>query len=406
MYNITQLDNGLRVVTEHIPYVKSVSVGIWVGAGAVTEAASVNGVSHFIEHMLFKGTDSRNCKMIAEEIDDIGGALNAFTSKDCTCYYIKALSEHLCTSIELLSDMIFNSLFAEEDIRLEKNVVLEEISMNEDSPEDLIHDVLYGTIFRGSSLGMPILGTAQTIDALSRGDIMQYLEQMYNANNTVISIVGNYDHGELMDCLHKCFGKMRNSLELPRLNQTAFTKTNNSMTKDIEQLHIMLGYQSFPRTDDRRYALQILNYIVGGSMSSRLFQTVREQYGLAYSIYTQNSAYRDIGISTVYVALNPSNRDDCIGLIEQEIAKVKAEGITDAELSRCKQQLKSSFVLAMESTSARMSAYGQSLLLNNFITDDEEKLRLIDNVTIADVTEVAEAVYAQPSIITLGQFAN
>ncbi len=408
MHNITTLNNGIRLVYEYIPYVQSVSVGVWIAAGSVNETPANNGISHFIEHMVFKGTTKRSCLTIAETIDDMGGCLNAFTAKDCTCFYIKALSEHLFTCVDLLADMLQNATFAEQDLQLEKGVVLEEIAMYEDSPEELVHDLLMKVIWSNDSLGLPILGSAETVNAFDKSIIDSYMQQNYTAQNAVISVVGNFDEKELMALLESTFGSFNSSpMTKQNLTQTSpFCSEVASIEKDIEQLHLTLGYPSYARNDDRLYPLQILNYYLGGGVSSRLFQRIREQLGLAYSIYTSQSAFRNTGVSLIYAGINPKNRETVTQLIEEEINDLKKNGIGSHELERSKQQVKSSLILSLESTSARMSAYGQSLLLKNEVSTDSEKIAKIDAITADAVNAVLNEVFTTPAIAIVGAAQN
>ncbi len=403
MYTIYTLTNGLRVITEHMPYVQSVSVGVWVGAGVMTETSDNSGISHFIEHMVFKGTTTRSCKQIAEEIDDIGGALNAFTAKDCTCYYIKTLSEHLNTSCELLADLIRNPLFDGNDIATERGVILEELSMNEDSPEELVHDTLYASMWPQHALGMPILGSADNIARFDADALRQYRDAYYTAANTVVCVVGNFDGDALRDTLQSLFGDMAIGSAAVMPASPLFNMAETAVPKDIEQLHCVLGYSGLSRRDERRHALIVVSNILGGSVSSRLFQSVREEHGLAYTIYASLSHYVNAGVATIYFATNPAARDDCLGLVQSEVARLIRDGVSDTELRRTKEQVKTGLVLSMESTSARSAAYGQSLLLSGEVSTDEQKLAAIGAVTAADCIAIAEEIYRNPCIAEIRQ---
>ncbi|MGF7057111.1 M16 family metallopeptidase [Brassicibacter mesophilus] len=394
MFNKIELKNGLRIVSEYIPHVKSVSIGIWVEAGSRREGYNNNGISHLIEHMLFKGTKNRTAKEIAESFDNIGGQLNAFTSKECTCYYAKVLDSHIQIAIEVLSDMIFNSKFDEFEIKKEKSVIFEEIKMYEDSPEDLVHDLLSQTIFNGNTLSLPILGTEDSLSNLTRDDIIQYFKKYYIPNNTVISIAGNFELEEIIELIKKYFGSWtkskNNSLtyEKPSLLQRM-----SNRKKDIEQLHFCLGTEGISQGQDELYSLLVLNNILGGSMSSRLFQTIREERGLVYSIYSYPSSYKDIGIFTIYAALNPKHFLEAVDLIIKDIDLIKNEYLSEEEIFKSKEQLKGNYILGLESTSSRMTSIGKSELLLGSIHSPDQIIEKIDQVSFEDVRKVVNRIF-------------
>lgn len=409
MYNKTILDNGLRIVTEYIPYVKSVSIGIWVEAGSRNENLENNGISHFIEHMLFKGTKNRSAKEIAESIDNIGGQINAFTSKECTCYYVKVLDNHIDIAIDVLADMFFNSLFDEEEIIKEKSVIYEEIKMYEDSPEDLVHDLLSQTIFNGNPLSYPILGSRESLEKMKRNDILAYYENYYVPSNTVISIVGNFDFDETIEMIKKYFSKWESKKRIIEKYDTPVIYPNISKKKkDIEQLHFCLGTEGVPQGKDDLYALLILNNIFGGSMSSRLFQDIREDKGLVYSIYSYPSSYKDIGIFTIYAALNPDFFVDVIDIIMEDISIIKRNYLTEDEIYKSKEQLKGNYILGLESTSSRMTSIGKSELLFGKIVSPQEIIAKIDRVELKDIVRVVNKVFDNNkyNIAYVGNFHN
>lgn len=394
MYNKVTLDNGLRIVTEHIPYVKSVSIGIWIEAGSRKENEQNNGVSHFIEHMLFKGTKNRSAKDIAETIDNIGGQINAFTSKECTCYYARVLDNHIDVAIDVLSDMLFNSLFDEEDILKEKSVIFEEIKMYEDSPEDLVHDLLSQTIFDGNPLSLPILGSEETLDKIARTNIIDYYEQFYTPANTVISIAGNFDFNVTLELIKKYFSKWKPKQKIvEKYNKPILHHNISSKKKDIEQLHFCIGTEGVPQGQNDLYALLILNNIFGGSMSSRLFQDIREDRGLVYSIYSYPSSYKDIGIFTIYAALNPNYFMDVIGIIMENINKIKKEYLSEDEIYKSKEQLKGNYILGLESTSSRMTSMGKSELLLGKTISPQEIASKIDSIELRDIINVVNKIF-------------
>lgn len=394
MYNKITLDNGLRIVTEYIPHVKSVSIGLWVEAGSRKEETQNNGVTHFIEHMLFKGTESRSAKDIAESIDNIGGQINAFTSKECTCYYAKVLDRHLSTAIEVLSDMFFNSKFDEEEILKEKGVVFEEIKMYEDSPEDLVYDLLSETFFENHPLGLPILGSNQTLSSLNKDDIIDYYKKHYTPENTVISLVGNFDSNEAISLIKNYFDSWESEKKYVQDNgKLKLYPKIISKKKDIEQLHFCLGMEGIPNGDDDLYPLLIANNVFGGGMSSRLFQTIREEKGLVYSIYSYLSTYKDTGLFSIYAGLNPDNLLTASKIIKNNIETIKKSLLSKEEILKSKEQLKGNYILGLESTSSRMTSIGKSELLLGKITSPQEVLDKIDNVSLNDIERVIKKVF-------------
>ncbi len=393
MYYKEVLPNGLRIVYEKMPYVQSVSIGLWVGAGSRFEDARNNGISHFIEHMLFKGTSRRSARDIAEEIDNVGGQLNAFTGKECTCYYAKVLNTHLDLALDILSDMIFASSFSPEAIEKEKKVVLEEINMYEDTPEELVHDLYASTIFKGHPLGYPILGRTDTVKGFKRDDLLKYMKQNYRPDNTVISVAGNIEYSELKRLVSKYFGNWEGSVPAAVNHISPLMNFDISVRKkETEQVHFCLGFRGFDQKDERLYSLMALNSLIGGGMSSRLFQKIREDMGLVYSVYSYPSTYSDVGLMTIYAGTNPQQLDMVINEIMEELLLIKKEGINDKELNRIKEQMKGNFVMSAESTGSRMASLGKSELLLGRTYSKEEILRKIDDISIPKVVETVEAV--------------
>ncbi len=394
MFKKILLDNGLRLVYEKISYVRSVSVGIWVGTGSRNESVKNNGISHFIEHMLFKGTANRSAKEIAECIDAIGGQINAFTGKECTCYYTKTLDTHLGISLDILSDMLFNSRFAGNDIKIEKKVVVEEIGMYEDTPEELVHDIFSEMVWSGNSLGYPILGTQDCIDGFNKKMINQYMEDNYTPYNTVISVAGNFDEDRLIEDVKKYFGNWSRTGENPRKYQTAQYRTDKVIReKDTEQVHLCMGFEGIENGDDRVYSLLALNNIFGGGMSSRLFQKIREEKGLVYSIYSYPSTYKTAGLFMIYAGMNPEYLQTVIDLTKKEIDLLIKKGITKDELDKSKEQLKGNYILGLESTNSRMNSIGKSELMLGRINTPEEVLQKMDRITIDNIREVIDMIF-------------
>lgn len=388
------LDNGLRIVCEKIPYVRSVSLGIWVGTGSRNENNDNNGISHFIEHMLFKGTKNRSAKEIAESIDNIGGQLNAFTGKECTCYYTKTLDSHIDIAVDVLSDMLFNSNLSQKDIDLERKVILEEIGMYEDSPEELVHDIFSETVWNGNSLGYPILGTRECLDKVDKALINDYMNNYYTSNNSVISVAGNFDDEKLEEILKTHFSTWKaSSAPVVSFDEAEFKNDIKLKEKDTEQVHICMGYKGIEHGNDRLYTLLAVNNIFGGGMSSRLFQRIREEKGLVYSIYSYPSSYKNAGLFTIYAGMNPEHMETVIELVKEEVELLVSKGITKDILEKSKEQLKGSYILGLESTSSRMNSIGKAELMLGRIFTPEEVLKRIDAISMDVVEEVLSTVF-------------
>lgn len=388
------LDNGLRIICEKIPYLRSVSMGIWVGTGSRNEDTTNNGISHFIEHMMFKGTANRSAKEIAESIDNIGGQINAFTGKECTCYYTKTLDTHLDISMDVLTDMVFNSKFNEKDINTERKVILEEIGMYEDSPEELVHDILSESVWNGNTLGYPILGTHNSLANIDKDRIVSYVSDYYTPYNSVISIAGNYDDAFLEKLIQQYLSKWPSNNNIkPEYGSTEFISGKIIKEKETEQVHICLGFEGIEHGNDKLYTLLAVNNIFGGGMSSRLFQKVREEKGLVYSIYSYPSSYKNSGLFTIYAGMNPEHIDKVINIVAEEVRLLRKSGITKDDLQKSKEQLKGNYILGLESTSSRMSSNGKSELLLGHINSPEEILKKVDRIDMESVHEVVEKIF-------------
>jgi predicted Zn-dependent peptidase len=350
------LGNGVRVVAERMTSVKSVSIGLWVNIGSRDEDPGEHGISHFLEHMFFKGTEKRSAREIAKEIDAIGGELNAFTSRETTTFYAKVLDEHLPKAVEILSDNFHASRFETKEMEREKQVVMEEIKMVEDDPEDLVHDLYAEEVWEGNPLGRTILGTPKSIRGISRGKILQFLRRRYHPKEIVISVAGNFDPDLLFKTLDREFGTFkRPEAEIrPRVGP-AFSRALHIRKRKLEQIHLCLGTRGLPQGHRDRYGLFVLNTLLGGSVSSRLFQEIRERRGMTYSIYSYLSSYQDAGLFTVYAATSRKNFPKVIALILREFKKLRQKGVDKSELTMAKNHIKGSLMLSMESTSARMS---------------------------------------------------
>lgn len=393
MYYKSVLSNGIRVVSETIPYVKSASIGIWVGTGSRSEQEHNHGVSHFIEHLMFKGTTSRSAKDIAETVDAVGGQLNAFTAKENTCYYMKVLDTHLELAMDILSDMLIASKFDKDDIDREREVVLEEVNMYEDSPDELVHDIHLNKIWRDHPLGRNILGTTDAISRFDRNLVLEYYRNFYTPDNIVIAAAGNLTHEALTDLAAKYFGGLGGKKYELKSNPPVLTPARTVHNKDTEQVHLCLGTLSVPQNAPEIYTIHILNNILGGGISSRLFQAIREERGLAYSVYSYQTNYSDTGLFTVYAGTRPGNAKQVSELILQNIADIKNNGVTEHDLCKTKDQLKGSLLLGLESSSSRMSRLGKmEITLGKYVTLDEVVAK-IDQVSLTDVRQIAESLF-------------
>lgn len=392
--------NGVRIVLEQIPTVRSVAIGVWIGTGSRDENPKNNGISHFLEHMFFKGTTTRSARDIAESFDSIGGQVNAFTSKEYTCYYAKVLDTHASYALEVLADMFFHSTFEEEELKKERNVVLEEIKMYEDTPDDIVHDLLSKAVYENHPLGYPILGTEETLNTFTSDTLKNYIGERYTPENVVISIAGNIPETFIGE-VEKFFGTYERSSRTNTELKSSFHSNRISRKKDTEQAHLCIGYNGLQVGHEDIYTLIILNNILGGSMSSRLFQEVREQRGLAYSIFSYHSAYQDSGIVTIYGGTGAKQLDVLYETIQETLDKLKQEGIADKELKNSKEQLKGGFMLGLESTNSRMSRNGKNELLLKRHRSLDEIIEQIDNVTMQGVNDMAKTIFTEQYSLSL-----
>ncbi len=389
--------NGLRIVSEHIPHFRSVSVGVFVNTGSRDERPDENGITHFIEHLLFKGTKIRSAKDIAREFDRIGGDLNAYTSKEYTCYYAKVLDHHAPLAVDVLADMFFNSVMDPVEIDKERLVVKEEISMTEDMADDDVHEQLWRVMYPDNAIGAPILGTAETLDRFSRQRILDYMERHYTPSNTVISVAGQID-SKLLSQIENLFGSFErkspeNAHVLPN-----FVPGQSIKHKETEQAHICLGYPGLSLQDDRLFALAVLNNIIGGSMSSRLFQEIREDRGLAYSVYSYHSAYSDHGTLAIYGGTADHQVGEVEELIRTSLQRMQQGDISDVEISDSREQLKGNLLLGLESTGSRMSRNGKYELLHGKHQSSDDIIRLIDAVEREHVLDLMQLTATAPAI--------
>jgi predicted Zn-dependent peptidase len=390
-------ENGLRIVSEHIPHFRSVAVGVFVKAGSRDESPEENGITHFIEHMLFKGTESRTAKEIAREFDRIGGDINAYTSKEYTCYYAKVLDHHAEHAVRVIADMFFNSKMDPIEIDKERQVVLEEISMTEDMPDDDVHEQLWKVMYPRHSIGAPILGTAETLPKFTKEKIQEFMDRFYTPKNTVVSVAGNITP-QLIKLIEALFGSFQKAENKKIHLLPDFSSGYSYKTKDTEQGHLCLGYPGLSLNDPDIFNLSVLNNILGGSMSSRLFQEIREERGLAYSIYSYHSAYSDHGTLAIYGGTADEQVPEMQEVIVQSIENMRKQGLAQEEVADSKEQLKGNLMLGLESTSSRMSRNGKQELMLGRHQDYDEILSLIDNVSIEKVESLMELMGGQPAI--------
>lgn len=393
---IRELSNGIRVAMEPLPYLRSFSIGVWVGAGCFAESEANNGISHFIEHMLFKGTKKRTAREIAGCIDALGGQLNAFTAKECTCYYVNILNEHYGVATDLLCDMILNGKFDGGDIEREKGVVCEEIAMVEDTPDELAHEKLSKAFYGEHPLGKTILGPAETVRGIRAEDIRAYMGQTYVPQNIVVSVAGGFAEEKIFDMLEEKLGRqMAPSPAFPARSGALVQPAGEILVleKDIEQVNLCLALPGAAQTSDEYFAQNMISNIFGGGMSSRLFQRVREQNGMTYSIYSYLASAVNSGMFTIYAGMNPAQAPRVLELILEEADKLKREGVTDQELTEAREQLKGSFVLGLESAAARMNRNGKVLLLNGKVLTVDEVIARINAVTKDDMDRNIQTMF-------------
>ncbi|MCC3371821.1 pitrilysin family protein [Cohnella sp. REN36] len=394
------LKNGLRVMIETIPTCRSVSFGIWVKTGSRHETPADNGISHFIEHMLFKGTSRHSAKEIADRFDGIGGNVNAFTSKEYTCYYAKVLDQHLPIAVDILSDMFFESQLADDELSKEKNVILEEISMYEDTPDDTVHDLASKAAYGDHPLAYSILGTAERLNAMGPQDLRRYMAQQYTVDNVVVSLAGNVGE-EALELLERHFGRFDVHANAGTLDVPAFRSDALFHQKKTEQNHLCLTFPGCSIGDPKMYAMTLLNNAIGGGMSSRLFQEIREKRGLAYSVYSYHTSYADSGLFTVYAGTAPKQTQDVYDLTMELLNDISAQGLSEAEVTRGKEQLKGNLILSLESTSSRMNRLGKNeLMLGRHLTLDQ-MIERIEAVTMDDVNDMMSRMMSAPGALAV-----
>ncbi|MFD2079889.1 Predicted Zn-dependent peptidase [Actinopolymorpha cephalotaxi] len=425
MVRRTVLPGGLRIITEAMPQVRSVSFGVWASVGSRDETPALAGASHYLEHLLFKGTRRRDAMEISSALDAVGGEMNAFTTKEYTCYYARVLDADLPLAVDVICDMVTSSLISAADVDSERGVILEEIAMHDDDPSDAVHDLFAEELWGDSPLGRPILGTTESIEALTRRQVHGYYRRRYRPESLVVSVAGNVEHRAVVRLVTQAFeraGRLNGQVSEPTPPRSgnpsralasaaaAATAARGSVRlahRPTEQANLVLGVPGVPRSDDRRFVLGVLNAAFGGGMSSRLFQEVREKRGLAYAVYSFASHYADSGMVGIYAGCLPSKIDEVLDICRDELAKVVSSGLTDEELERGKGQLRGSLVLGLEDTGSRMGRLAKADLVYGELLSVDEILRRIDAVTLDDVRQIAkELLEAAPTLAVVGPFED
>lgn len=392
MITTRKLSNGVRMVMEQMPGVQSIAIGVFVRTGAVDEMDRNAGISHFVEHMMFKGTESRDARTIAADIDRIGGQINAYTSKEHTCYYVKAVSENYRKAADVIVDMLEHSVFDPAEMDRERQVICEEIKMTKDSPDDVVHDTFVSQVFRGNPEGRSIIGTPSSLNRVTHGVITRYVREQYTRDSIVVSVAGKFDEDEICAYFENAFLSLGDSKPSARESRTPYKRSFRSVTKDIQQSHICLGTRGLPLGDDRSYAFQIMNNLLGGSMSSRLFQNIREQKGLAYSVFSSSGGFRNAGYFEIYAGVAHDRIRKAIEGIREEIDRLGRESVSQDELDSSREQIKSIYVFSQESSSARMMINGKNFLLKNKVYMPEEVLDGYNSVTIDDIDRIKKLI--------------
>lgn len=392
MITIKKLNCGTTVIMEKTERVQSAALGIWVKAGASDEWDDVSGVSHFIEHMMFKGTETRTAKQIAEDVDKIGGVFNAFTGKEATCYYIKTLSSNICKGAEILLDMLTGSRFDQEEMDRERKVICEEIKMVKDTPDDDVYDTISELVASGNPLGRSILGTPESLAGIDRNKLVDYRDQMYARDSIVVAVAGNFDEEAIEAIFEDRLTSLRAEKPKKEIQLKPYQQSFNVKVRDIEQTHICLATPGIALDDPRYYTFVLLNSIFGGSMSSRLFQNIREQKGLAYSVCSMNLFSSYWGFFSIYAGVSPEKTEEALDAIHYELDTLREGGVTEEELAMAKEQMKSSYIFGLESVNSRMFSIGKNKLLLDRVYSEEEVLSSFDKVTREDIREAAEMI--------------
>ncbi|HET9029361.1 MAG TPA: pitrilysin family protein [Candidatus Aquilonibacter sp.] len=398
MYRKTTLPSGLRVLTETMPSVRSATIGIWADVGSSLEGPADRGISHLVEHMLFKGTERRSARDIAETMDGVGGNLNAFTDKETTCYYAKVIDRHVPLAMDVLADMFLHSTFDPQELAKEQKVVLEEIKMYDDSPDELIHDLFLQTMWSGSNLGDPTIGFVDTVTRITPDDLRRHMKRHYAPNSVVVAAAGNVEHDRFVELVAECFAHFAGASDSFVPDAPPATPGTLVRRKDSEQAYVVMGSRGLSARDDRRFALSVLDTVLGGGMSSRLFQEIREKRGLVYTVYSFQAAYRAAGLFGIYAGTSPENVQPCIDVICEQLAAVRDTRISEAELHLAKEHIKGSLTLALESTSSRMIRLGRNEFIFGRDVSPEEIEQKIDAVTGDEITELARDLFSEDQL--------
>ncbi len=402
---MSTLPSGLRVVTDHVPDTQSVAVGIWVAVGTRNEDMEHNGAAHMVEHMLFKGTPTRNTKQIAEMVENVGGHINAYTGREMTSYHIHLLKNDLPMALEILADMYQNATLPQDEIERERGVILQEIGMGNDTPDELVFDHYYETAYPGQSLGAPILGKQHHIEGMTRDALTGYIKKFYTPARTVISVAGDIEHDIFTAQAEKLFGNLPKDAAIPDV-KAAYGGGDHRLAKDLEQTHIILGFQGLKRTDERYYVATALSTLLGGGMSSRLFQEVREKRGLVYSIYSYHSGYRDSGQFAIYAGTGPDDLRELVPVVCDEVLKVMQD-VTDEEVERAKAQIRSNLVIGRESLMTRADQHARYLVYRDQTFDLSELMKIIDAVDASAVKKLAQQIFSgKPTVAALGDLSS
>jgi len=408
MIRTIKLKKGITLVLEAIDVVKSVAMGVWIKNGSIDEALTDNGISHFVEHMMFKGSKKRDAKGIAEEMARIGGRINAFTSKEYTCYYAHTLTEHMDIAVDVLADMLCHPAFREEEIEKEKKIILDELAMTEDTPEDKVHDQLEAKIFENTPLAMEIIGTKENIESFTRQQLYTYVKDHYIAKNITIVIVGAFDLETIEATIEKAFQDISTKKSIEKKVVFAHKSAIILKEKEIEQTHMVLNFPTLGYKSDEKYTLSLLNTLIGGGIDSRLFLGIREEKGLTYSIYSYAETYTELGIWNIYATFNPDNFEEILVSILLELDKFLMEGLTEEQLKRTKEQIKSNLIIGYESMNSRMSGYGKTQLMLGYSRTQDELLDGINQVTCQDIMALAKCLFDQEkmSVSIVGNLKN
>ncbi|MFQ5822759.1 MAG: M16 family metallopeptidase [bacterium] len=399
-YKKTELDNGIRIITERIPYVRSISIGTWITVGSRDETVSNNGISHYIEHMMFKGTETRKAYEIAASLESVGGQLNAFTSKELTCYYAHILDEHLPIAVAVIADILNNSVFDETEMKKEKQVILEEINNLEETPEEMIHELFLGDLFPNHPLGFSTIGTRDNVLKFERQTILNYITENYTTDRTVIAAAGNVNHSHLVKLVEENFENLQNSGSRKYLPPSKPFQGKRIIENGGIQAHVCLGTQSYSYQNPKKFGLLVLNTLLGSGMSSRLFQNIREKYGLAYSIYSFIDFLQDTGLFGVYIGTDKDKINESLELINHELQLLKNKTVSEKELHLTKSQLKGNLMLGLESTASRMNRLAKmEIYLQKYFTLDDT-LNEIENVTSEEIVKIANELFDQGRIFT------